>query len=250
LHYTQLYLGPGKNQPLIVGLGGSEGGNMWTSDYWKKTREQLIDSGYALLALEYFGGKKTPGQLDRISIDSVYKAIMSASRNPQINPEKIVLIGGSKGAELALLLASKYPNINGVVSIVGPNASFPALTVMATTSSWVHQSEEVPFVPLPWSATGAIIKNDLRKAFTIMLEDSTAVKKALIKVTEINGPILMISATQDEMWPSTEMSNSIMKQLEENNFKYDFKHIAIEGGHKAPLNHFDTIINFLNKNIK
>ncbi len=28
-----LYLGSGKNQPLIVGLGGSEGGNAWSSNY-------------------------------------------------------------------------------------------------------------------------------------------------------------------------------------------------------------------------
>ena len=40
-----LYLGKGENQPLIVGLAGAEGGNAWTSDYWKKTRDQFIDKG-------------------------------------------------------------------------------------------------------------------------------------------------------------------------------------------------------------
>jgi len=37
-----LYLGKGNNQPLIVGLGGSEGGNAWTSDYWKKHGTSLL----------------------------------------------------------------------------------------------------------------------------------------------------------------------------------------------------------------
>lgn len=37
-----LYLGKGKNQPLIVGLGGSEGGNAWASDYWKKNETSLL----------------------------------------------------------------------------------------------------------------------------------------------------------------------------------------------------------------
>lgn len=37
-----LYVGKGKNQPLIVGLGGSEGGNAWTSDYWKKQETGLL----------------------------------------------------------------------------------------------------------------------------------------------------------------------------------------------------------------
>ena len=39
---SKLYLGKGKNQPLIVGLGGSEGGNAWTSDYWKKKETNLL----------------------------------------------------------------------------------------------------------------------------------------------------------------------------------------------------------------
>ena len=34
-----LYLGEGEKQPLVVGLGGSEGGNPWASDRWKPTRE-------------------------------------------------------------------------------------------------------------------------------------------------------------------------------------------------------------------
>lgn len=38
-----LYLGKGKNQPLIVGLGGSEGGNAWASDYWKKKETNLLN---------------------------------------------------------------------------------------------------------------------------------------------------------------------------------------------------------------
>lgn len=34
----QLFLGTGKKQALIVGLGGSEGGNPWASNYWKVHR--------------------------------------------------------------------------------------------------------------------------------------------------------------------------------------------------------------------
>lgn len=37
-----LFLSSGKRQPLIVGLGGSEGGNAWTSDYWKKPETNLL----------------------------------------------------------------------------------------------------------------------------------------------------------------------------------------------------------------
>ena len=52
-----LYLGKGEKQPLVVGFGGSEGGNAWSSDYWKKTRDQFIERGYAFLAIGYLGPK-------------------------------------------------------------------------------------------------------------------------------------------------------------------------------------------------
>lgn len=55
-----LYTGNNVKQPLIVGIGGSEGGNAWASDYWKKTRDEFLAKGYAFLAVGYFGSKGTP----------------------------------------------------------------------------------------------------------------------------------------------------------------------------------------------
>ena len=69
-----LYLSTGKNQPLIVGLGGSEGGNAWTSDYWKKTRDQFIEKGYAFLAIGYFGANGTPKLLEKIALEDIHNA--------------------------------------------------------------------------------------------------------------------------------------------------------------------------------
>ncbi len=80
-----LYLGTGKSQPLVVGLGGSEGGNAWTSDYWKKTRDRFIAKGYAFLAIGYFGCAETPAILDRIALDDVHLAILEATKNKQVS---------------------------------------------------------------------------------------------------------------------------------------------------------------------
>jgi len=60
-------LGKGNKQPLIVGLGGSEGGNAWSSNYWKKTRDQFIEQGYAFLAIGYFRANGTPDTLQKNS---------------------------------------------------------------------------------------------------------------------------------------------------------------------------------------
>lgn len=245
-----LFVGEGENQPLVVGFGGGEGGNAWATDRWKPIREKFLKNGYAFLAIGYFAAEGTPEQLDRISIEAIHQAIIEATKNPKIIDNRIAVIGGSKGAELALLLASYYTDINCVVALAPGNCAFPALTMGASTSSWTYQNKEVPFVPAPWAAVPSMITKDMRSAFEIMLEDKEAVEKALIKIENINGPILLISAKKDEMWPSTEMSNQIVERLKAKQFPYVYEHIADEGGHTEVLDYFDTVLAFLEKNFK
>lgn len=243
-----LYLGKGKNQPLIVGLGGSEGGNAWTSNYWKKTRDQFIEKGYAFLAIGYFGAKGTPDTLNKIAIEDIYNAIKIATKNKNVNKKKIAIIGGSRGADLALLLGSYYKDINCVVSIVGSNAVFPGHTTHFTTSCWTFENKELPFVPVNEEAVPFLMKGDLRGTFETMLKDTSAVEKATIKIENIKGAVFLLSATKDEICPSTPMAEMMMEKLKSNNFKYHYEHKSIEGGHAEPLKHFDLIFKFLETN--
>jgi dipeptidyl aminopeptidase/acylaminoacyl peptidase len=243
-----LYLGKGKNQPLIVGLGGSEGGNAWTSDYWKKTRDQFLAKGYAFLAIGYFGAKGTPDTLQKIAIEDVHNAIKAATKNRKINKKKIAIVGGSRGADLALLVGSHYKDIKCVVGIVASNVAFPGNTNHFSTSSWTFQNKELPFVPVNEAAIPFLMNGDLRGTFEAMLTDSIAQSHALIKVENIRGPILLVSATKDEICPSTPMSEKMIERLKSKHFKYNFEHIPINGGHAEPLKHFDLIFTFLEKN--
>jgi len=245
---SRLYLGKGSHQPLIVGLGGAEGGNAWDSDHWETTSDEFIAKGYAFLALGYFGGRGTPDTLNKISIEEVHDAILVAAKDPQINKNKIAIIGGSRGGDLALLIASYYPDIKCVVGIVASHVSFPGNTSHFTTSTWTYKNEELPFVPVNEEAVPFLMKRDLRGAFETMLKDSLAAEKALIKVEHINGPILLVSATKDEICPSTPMAEKMIARLKAKKFKYRFEHIPIEGGHAEPLKHFDLIFKFLENN--
>jgi uncharacterized protein len=243
-----LYLGKGTQQPLIVGLGGSEGGNAWTSDYWKKTRDQFLEKGYAFLAIGYFKAKGTPDTLQKIAIEAVHHAIEIAIKHKQINKNKIAIIGGSRGADLALLVGSYYKDIKCVVGIVASHVAFPGNTNHFTTSAWTFQNKELPFVPVNDEAVPFLMKRDLRGTFTAMLKDSMAERQASIKVEKINGPILLVSATKDEICPSTPMAEKMMARLKNNQFKHYSEHIPIAGGHAEPLKHFDLIFKFLETN--
>lgn len=245
-----LYLSKGKKQPLIVGLGGSEGGNAWSSDYWKKIRDQFIEKGYAFLAIGYFKAPGTPDTLNKIAIEDIYNAIKTASKHSLINKKQIAIIGGSRGADLALLIASYYKNIKAVVSIVGSNAVFPGHTNHFSTSSFTYQNQELPFVPVNTEAVPYLIKRDLRGAFETMLRDSLATAKAVIKVENIKGAVLLLSATMDEICPSTPMAEKMMQRLQFYHFKYPHIHHAIEGRHTAPLKKFDLVFQFLKTNLK
>lgn len=246
---TVLYAGEQADQPLIVGLGGAEGGNAWTRPRLKPIRDSFLVQGCAFLALGYFGGRDGPSELDRISIEGVHAAIMHAAQDPRINESCIAIIGGSKGAELAFLLASHYPEIKAVVGVVPGHAVFPAHTIAMNTPSFALNGEPLPFVPVPWSALPSLIKRDLRGAFEAMLANEHAVKKAAIAVENINGPILLLSATRDEFWPSLEMSEAIVGRLRENQFRFAVAHVAVEGAHESPLNRRDLVDAFLEEHI-
>lgn len=247
---AELFVGNGEMQPLIVGLGGSEGGNAWASDYWKPQRDRYLAQGYSFLAIGYFGMEGTPEKLDRIALEGIHDAILKAAKSPQVDGRCIAVIGGSKGGELALTLGSHYKDIKAVVGIVPSHAVFAGLTDAMTTSSFTYQNKQLHFVPVPWSTTPALLGGDLRKAFEIMLEDKKGVEQAAIKVEKINGPVFLISGTRDELWPSSEMSEMAVRRLKEKNFPYYHEHLAIDGGHTQPLKHFDKIDAFLDRHFK
>lgn len=244
---TRLYLGESENQPLIVAFGGSEGGNAWDSDFWKPTRDKFIEQGYAFLAIGYFGTKESPENLDRISLNAIHEAILKVAKNPRINPDRTAIIGGSKGGELVLNLASYFNDIDAVVAMSASHVSFAAITSMSNTSSWTLNDKELPYAPTPYAAIPAMVSGKPLQAYHIILEDKVAEEIARIPVEDINGSVLLLSPTNDESWPSKAMSDKVIERLKAKGFKHHFEHIVLEGGHTEPTKHFDLVFGFLAK---
>jgi len=240
-----LYIGEGSNQPLVVGLGGSEGGNAWASDHWKLTRDEFITKGYAFLAVGYFGCEGTPAILDKIAIDDVHNAIKVAAKHSKIDGRKIAVLGGSRGADLALLLGSYYSDISCVIGMSASHAVFPGHTQEFNSSCWTYQGKELPFIPVNDEAVPFLMKRDLRGTFEAMLKDTAAEHRCLIKVENIKAPILLLSGDADEIIPAVMMGNKMMTRLRVNNFSYAYEHIIYRGGHAEPTKHFDKVFELL-----
>jgi pimeloyl-ACP methyl ester carboxylesterase len=249
---TELFLEEGEEQPLLVYFGGSEGGNSMTKPHNVKERQQYINQGYAMLAVGYFGMEGIPKALDRISLDTIYAEIVLTLNNSNINSNCVAVIGGSKGAELALSLASKYPRITSVVSLSGGNVGFagPSLFADGKTASFMFNDKALPFVPFTSNMLPSLLMGDFRRASEIALMNTEAVEKAIIKVEDINGPILLISGEKDQVHPSKEMSDEVINRLKAKGFTHPYKHIVVpDGDHFQPQSDYHPeVIKFLNKN--
>jgi uncharacterized protein len=238
-----------QSQPLIVAFGGSQGGNTWTEDYWADKRREFLRQGYAVLSIGYFNTANTPETLDRISLNAIYDTIKSISRHPRINGSKIALLGSSRGGELALNLASRYKDFDAVVALVPAHATFPAVE-FPNSSAWTFNDKEVPYFRIPSTALLALVGGSRHKAWEIILANEKTEHNSLIEVEKIDGPVLLLSAADDETWPSQYMCEQITNRLQQNQFKYYYKHYSFEGGHYDTRKHFDEVFSFLHAHFK
>lgn len=208
--------GQDKNIVLLL-LGGSEGG---LPNYYDV--EKLTSLGYPCFILGYFGTKSTPERLEMISMEYFEKEIKALKSRPALKGKKLVIWGGSKGGELALLLASRYKQIEGVIAAVPGSVVFQGLGGNLV-SSWSEKGVSIPFVPFAAYDYSKIVNSQYVEVYKLSLEQSEYVKKAEIKVENINGPILLLAGKADSMWPSHQMAEMVVKRLDRSKFPHWYK---------------------------
>ena len=249
-------LGSPKKIGVLI-LGGSDGGIPSRRAKW------IAENGFPALALAYFKTNRTPEYLDMIPLEYFDQPIEWLKRNKHTQGGRIVIIGESKGAELALLLASRKSEISGVVAFVPSAVVFQGIPkdYSPPRSSWSHMGEPIPFVP--YDLSNLPHPNNVLSIYRNSLKQQEAVRKASIQVNKIKGPILLFSAKDDRMWPSVEMSDVIMRTLKDQGFTYPCEHITYdsaghtmteyymmggtaEGNRKARIDSAERTLSFLN----
>ena len=230
----------------VIVLTGSDGGK---SQY---TANRIATMGFHVLSLAYFdknGSGKVPEALKMIPLEyfeapKKWLTALEGTRN-----DGVILYGLSKGAELALVLASYDSDYKGVIALAPSNVVWqaPREPPGEMSSSWSRQSKGLPFVPYMSQAK----KEEL--GFTNLHEASltneTAVKNALINVENIQSPILLLSGTADKAWPATSMGEKICARV--NAIKTtSCKHVVYQEGDHLLTNYqnesFGEVEKFLN----
>jgi dienelactone hydrolase len=231
------YQPPGRvPTPAIIVLSGAGGGFPSAA----QLPGGLASRGFAVLSLAYFASDGLPPQLSKIRLEYFQTAIDWLRAQPGVDPQRIGVLGTSRGGELALLLGVTYPQLKAVVAYVPSHVVWPGCCDSAAQgeAAWIHGGKPVPHMPSApeigaairaWGDEAPVRRTPI---FQRRLEDTLAVAQAAIPVERINGPVLLITGRDDQVWPSSFMAEQIMARLGRHAFKHVHRHLAYSGaGH-------------------
>ncbi|MCA8889657.1 MAG: dienelactone hydrolase family protein, partial [Parvularculaceae bacterium] len=196
--------------PGVLLLGGSEGG---IGEGVVRIAKALVDEGYAVIVPSYFGAPGQNRRLEFVPIETFDKALGVLASRPEVDGARLGVVGGSKGAEAALIVATRHKELKAVVaamptSVVWQGIDWNFLKMMfdAPGSSWSLAGEPVPYLSVgrPEKWRGVIA--DVYIAGLQALDDH---QQAIIPVESITAPILLICGEQDTLWPSCMMADQV-----------------------------------------
>ena len=218
-----------ENQTAIILIGGGDWGDYWGQEFAK--------ANYVGLSLPFYRQEGLPELMEEIPLEYFEKAIDWLREQPEVNPDEIIVMGASRNAELALLVASYFPEtVHGVIAFSPSSVSW-SNTVLPFNSdsikpSWTFENKPVSFIPMAKLKGGKSDTIETLTYWTEALLDSNAVKKAAIQVEKIRGPILLFSGLDDNVWPSAMMSDMIENRLKNSNYNFEVENIKYENaGH-------------------
>lgn len=209
--------------PAIIQLHGSEGGSMAGA---RSRAITLASRGYAVLALNYVsyaygspGIAGVPTTFANLPVELLDRARLALTGRPGIDSRRIALVGGSKGAEFALVGASHYPWVKAVVGCVPSDIVWSGFGRAAEPgemlSSWSIAGKSLPAVDydryedvFSGKASAAEVHRRSRA-----LASATLLRRARIPVENIRAPVLLLGSGKDEVWQSAEMATAVAATL-------------------------------------
>lgn len=201
-----------------VFLGGSYGGVP------EGPARRLAENGVSAFALGYFGAPGLPPALVEIPLESPERGI-DLFRERFGQGRDIGVLGFSKGAELALLLAAHLGSaIDRVVAVApshvvlfGLKPPGPDPDRRSLQSSWSWRGTPLPFLSCPPDVQPVFSERGLRTDVFLDVSryERQSVEAARIPVERSAGPLLLLSGDDDHQCPSAPMAKEIVQRMQE-----------------------------------
>jgi hypothetical protein len=232
-----------RRAPGVLLLGGSEGGiGAGVND----AARSLQDEGYSVLVPSYFGAPGQPKHLELIGLETFDRALAWLRARPEVDPDRLVIGGVSKGAEAALLVATRRPELRAVVAGVPSSVVWPGIKfgTLRTDSSWTLDGRPLPTLPYgPFRFR--MLLGDIGVVYREGMTKLSSHADAEIPIEKIKAPVLLICGEDDTLWPSCQMSRQLKARAE----KHDGPPVKLlaypDAGHLgvgAPLEEGDPLL--------
>ena len=190
----------------VILLGGSEGG---LGEGATRMALELQKSGLSVLQVAYYRGPGQPQNLELIPLDPVFAAIDWLAAQPEVDPNRLGIIGVSKGAEAALIVSARDQRLRAVVagapsSVVwtGINWDFGGA---GSKPSWTISGKPLP--ALPYGAYDNSL--GVLSVYSNGLAALSDHPDTAIPAEKVSGPILLVCGEDDTLWPSCPMARQL-----------------------------------------
>lgn len=224
----ELYVPEGRGPfPAVLCIGGSSGGI-------KNAEAPLLaKAGFVAFSLGYFGAPDLPPVFADLPLEHFAQGVGWLLAQSVVQGPTIGITGRSRGSEAALQLATLTPQVGAVVAYVPSGIRWMGVD---DRPSWTYGGDPLPYAKWPnkFDDTGAAISKTDR--FNQVFADTAAIADAEIAVEQAHCPMLLISGTDDQLWPAERMANMIIERLKRNDYPYPYRHITYaNAGHRIKV---------------
>lgn len=194
--------------PAVLLLGGSEGGLGGGAHHMALA---LQKEGFAVLHLAYFGAPRQGDALEHIPLERFDHGLEWLKTRPGVDPQRIAVMGASKGAEAALLVASRRADLRAVVAGMPTSVAWNGVNWasggQSKRASWTAGGKGVPAMPFgDWDQADGIIS--VYRTVTDPARHADAARAA-IPIERARAEMLLVCGEAETMWPACPMARQL-----------------------------------------
>jgi hypothetical protein len=218
--------GGGAGWRAVACFGGSEGG----SDSQVAHAALLASRGFVALAAPWIAEAQAAEAIANVPLERFANALDLLAAHPAVDPARVAAMAVSRGSEglLSAVASGLGPRPAALVLVSPSSVTWQAVGgggEVPDTASWTRGGTPLPWQPLP---TGVLmpqlIRNDwhvhrdtaahrpsllrLRGAYEAGL--ARGVDTAVIPSEQVRCPILCVSGSDDQLWPSGPMADALL----------------------------------------